>query len=169
MSPLNSEAKSPELASPQLDSPSTSFPSWKIKLLYDGECPLCVREVNFLQRRDAGRGLVAFVDIADDDYDPEVNGGIDFATAMGRIHAVLPDGSVIKNVEVFRQVYEVLGMGWIYALTKLPIIGAIADWLYGIWADYRLALTGRPNLETILVDRQNRLNCQTEGRCQRPE
>ena len=30
--------------------------SWQIKLLYDSECPLCMREVNFLQRRDAGRG-----------------------------------------------------------------------------------------------------------------
>ncbi len=84
--------------------------SWRIKLLYDGECPLCLREVNFLQKRDAGRGLVAFVDIADESYKPEDNGNIDFATAMGRIHAVLPDGTVVKNVEVFRRVYEALGM-----------------------------------------------------------
>ncbi|HEY9622890.1 MAG TPA: DUF393 domain-containing protein, partial [Crinalium sp.] len=87
--------------------------SWKIKLLYDGQCPLCVREVNFLKKRDAGRGLVAFVDIADDGYTPDAHGGVDFETAMGRIHAVLPDGTVIKNVEVFRRVYEILGMGWI--------------------------------------------------------
>ncbi|MEO0407798.1 MAG: DCC1-like thiol-disulfide oxidoreductase family protein, partial [Cyanobacteria bacterium P01_A01_bin.135] len=48
--------------------------SWRIKLLYDGECPLCLREVNFLKKRDAGRGRVAFVDIADPDYDPAENG-----------------------------------------------------------------------------------------------
>ena len=144
-----------------------SSPSWKIKLLYDGKCPLCVREVNFLQKRDAGRNLVAFVDIADDDYNPEENGGVDFETAMGRIHAVLPDGTVIKNVEVFRRVYEALGMGWVYAITKLPIIGAIANFIYGIWAEWRLALTGRPNLETIIRERQQRLECstETEGRC----
>lgn len=145
-----------------LDRPS---PSWKIKLLYDGECPLCVREVNFLQKRDALRGLVAFVDIADDDYNPEENAGIDFETAMGRIHGILPDGTVIKNVEVFRRVYEVLGMGWVYAVTKLPIVGAIANFIYGIWADWRLALTGRPNLETIIQERQQRLKGKTEGRC----
>lgn len=144
---------------------SPSSPSWKIKLLYDGECPLCVREVNFLQKRDANRGLVAFVDIADDEYNPEENGGVDFETAMGRIHGVLPDGTVIKNVEVFRRVYEILGMGWVYAITKLPIIGAIANFIYGIWADWRLALTGRPNLETIIQDRQQRLECSTEERC----
>ena len=88
-------------------------PSWKIKLLYDGECPLCVREVNFLTKRDAGRGLVAFVDIAADDYKSEANGGVDYETAMGRIHAVLPDGTLVKNIEVFRRVYETLGMGWV--------------------------------------------------------
>jgi len=32
---------------------------------------LCLR-VNFLQKRDAGRGLVAFVDVPDDNYTPEI-------------------------------------------------------------------------------------------------
>ncbi|MEP0751075.1 DUF393 domain-containing protein [Trichocoleus sp. Lan] len=146
-------------------SPQSSSPSWQIELLYDGECPLCVREVNFLRRRDAGRGLVAFVDIAGDRYTPEAHGGVDFETAMGRIHAVLPDGTVVKNVEVFRRVYEILGMGWIYAATKLPIIGSIVDRLYEIWADWRLALTGRPDLATIVSNRQKRIECETQGRC----
>ncbi|BAZ04471.1 thiol-disulfide oxidoreductase DCC family protein [Calothrix sp. NIES-3974] len=146
-------------------STAVSKPSWQIKLLYDSECPLCLREVNFLRKRDAGRGLVAFVDIADLNYDPQMHGGVDFATAMGRIHAILPDGTVIKNVEVFRRVYEVLGMGWVYAITKLPIIGAVADFLYGIWADLRLKLTGRPDLATIIQRRQQSLDCVDTGRC----
>lgn len=146
----------------------TTAPSsnWRIKLLYDGECPLCLREVDFLKKRDADRGLVAFVDIADQDYSPEENGGVDFETAMGRIHAVLPDGTVIQNVEVFRRVYEILGMGWIYAITKLPIIGALVDRIYDIWANWRLRLTGRPTLAEIVADRQKRIECKTEGRCQ---
>nr|WP_277882224.1 DUF393 domain-containing protein [Oculatella sp. FACHB-28] len=137
--------------------------------MYDGECPLCLREVNFLQKRDAGRGRVAFVDIAADDYAPEANGGVDFETAMGRIHAVLPDGTVIKNVEVFRRVYEVLGIGWIYAVTKLPIVGHLVDWLYEIWADKRLTLTGRADLATLVADRQKRLECNTQERCRLPD
>jgi predicted DCC family thiol-disulfide oxidoreductase YuxK len=145
----------------------TNQTSWRIKLLYDGECPLCVREVNFLKRRDAGRGLVAFVDIADIDYNPEANAGIDFETAMGRIHAILPDGSIIKNVEVFRRIYETLGMGWIYAITKLPIIGFIADKLYAIWADFRLSLTGREDLSTIIAKRQEQysVDAENQSRC----
>jgi predicted DCC family thiol-disulfide oxidoreductase YuxK len=140
-------------------------PSWQIELLYDGQCPLCVREVNFLQKRDAGRGLVAFVDIADDRYNPEAHGGIDYETAMGRIHAVLADGTVVKNVEVFRRIYEILGMGWVYAVTKLPVVGAIANWLYSIWADWRLPLTGRPDLATVMGDRTKRLECDNPSRC----
>ncbi|MEL6457065.1 MAG: DUF393 domain-containing protein [Cyanobacteria bacterium J06621_15] len=140
--------------------------SWEIKLLYDGECPLCLREVNFLQKKDAGRGKVAFVDIAADDYNPEENAGIDFETAMGRIHGILPDGTVIKNVEVFRRVYEALGMGWVYAITKLPVLGALANFIYGIWADLRLKLTGRPDLQTVIKQRQERIGCNDESRCQ---
>ena len=161
MRPVNNQLdKSVELS----QSPY-SLQLWQIELLYDGECPLCLREVNFLKKRDAGRGLVAFVDIANDNYTPEEHGGVDFETAMGRIHAVLPDGTVIKNMEVFRRVYEILGMGWVYAATKWPVIGPVIDILYGIWADWRLALTGRPNLASIVALRQQRLETKSQGRC----
>lgn len=140
---------------------------WQIKLLYDGDCPLCLREVNFLQKQDAGRGLIAFEDIAADEYDPTENAGINYELAMGRIHAIKADGTVIKNVEVFRQVYEVLGIGWIYAATRWPVIGSIVDQLYGLWADWRLKLTGRPDLKTIVAEREQRLTrtCST-NHCQ---
>ena len=143
---------------------STTKPDWKIKLLYDGECPLCVREVNFLQKKDAGRGIINFVDIADSNYDPQQNAGIDFETAMGRIHAITSDGNIIKNVEVFRRVYEELGMGWIYAVTKLPIIGQVADLLYNVWADWRLKLTGRPSLTEIVADKKQNQS-ESSDRC----
>lgn len=145
---------------------TTTDANWKIKLLYDGDCPLCLREVNFLQHKDAGRGLVKFVDIADDDYDPAENGGIDFATAMGRIHAVKADGTIIKNVEVFRQIYSALGIGWIYAPTRWPILGPVVDKIYDVWADWRLKVTGRPSLKTLVAQRQARLSgCEDAAQC----
>ncbi|NJL47419.1 MAG: DUF393 domain-containing protein [Leptolyngbyaceae cyanobacterium SM2_5_2] len=139
---------------------------WAINLLYDGDCPLCVREVNFLRQKDNGRGRVKFTDIADDSYTADQNGGVDYATAMGRIHAVLADGTVIKNVEVFQQVYQVLGIGWIYAPTGWPLVGPLVDWLYGLWANWRLAVTGRPSLKTILAERAERLGEGCSDRCQ---
>lgn len=138
---------------------------WKINLLYDGDCPLCVREVNFLQKKDAGRGLVKFTDIADLDYSPEANGGIDFETAMGRIHAVRADGTIVKNVAVFREVYDVLGIGWLYAPTKWPVLGPVVDKLYDLWADWRLKMTGRPPLAQVIAERQAKLEGISKGRC----
>ena len=138
--------------------------NWKIKLLYDGECPLCLREVNFLLKKDAGRGIIKFVDIADKNYSAAENSGIDYETAMGRIHAITANGEIITNVEVFRRVYEELGMGWIYAVTKLPLLGAVADIMYSSWADWRLKLTGRPELSEIAANKKQNLDTNS-GRC----
>ena len=149
----------PQNLSPQPASFQTSASAlaWKIKLLYDGQCPLCLREVNFLQKRDAGRGLVNFVDIADLDYSPDKNGGVTFEEAMGRIHGVRPDGTIVRDVAVFREVYEALGMGWIYAVTRWPIAGTVANQLYKLWAGLRLRLTGRPSLEQVIAERDESL------------
>jgi len=125
-----------------------------IQLLYDGECPLCLREVNFLKSKDAGRGIVAFVDIADPAYDPAQSGGIDYETAMKRIHAVLPDGRIVENMAVFRQVYAALGMGWIYAWSDWPVLGSLIDAAYGVWARWRLKMTGRQDLAELVAARQ---------------
>ncbi len=157
---------------------SSNHSSWKINLLYDGDCPLCLREVSFLRKKDAGRGLVKFTDIADLSYDPAQNGGIDFETAMGRIHAVRADGTVVKNVAVFQEVYSALGIGWMYAPTRWPVIGSWVNKIYDLWADKRLAMTGRPNLHVIMADRQQKIEqkarpstgsemaCENLGRCQ---
>lgn len=150
---------------PSPDPGVPQYPPWKIKLLYDGQCPLCLREVNFLQKQDGGRGLVVFVDIAEDDYRPEENGGVDFEAAMGRIHAVRADGVVIRNIEVFRQIYDVLGIGWIYAATRWPLVGPLVDGLYALWANWRLRLTGRPDLKALLAAREQRLARLPKGRC----
>jgi len=147
------------------DESELASPGWKIKLLYDGECPLCVKEVNFLTKKDGGRGIIKFIDIASLDYDPQDHGGVDFETAMGRIHGILADGTVIKNVEVFRQAYESLGMGWIYGITKIRFVGAIANWLYGIFADWRLKITGRPDIKNIITERQKKLSSLNSSRC----
>lgn len=112
-----------------------------------------MREVNFLKKKDADRGLVSFVDIADPAYDPEANAGLDYATAMGRIHAIEADGTVVQDVRVFRRVYEELGMGWVYAATKVPAVEAVANQVYGVWARARLALTGRGSMEEVMAAR----------------
>jgi len=151
--------------STESNKPTANSDNWKVNLLYDGDCPLCLREVNFLRKKDAGRGIVKFTDIADLNYRAEDNGGVDFETAMGRIHAVLADGTVVKNVEVFQQTYDALGIGWIYAVTKWPVIGPIVNKVYDLWADKRLVVTGRPSLAEVVAERNEKIACDLEGRC----
>lgn len=129
-----------------------------IQLLYDGDCPLCLREVNFLRTKNADRDVVAFMDIADPNY----SGPVDYATAMEQIHAIMPDGRIISGVAVFREIYSALDMGWVYAITRLPGLNWLAERVYGLWAAYRLKLTGRPDLATLIAERQ----C-SEGTCRR--
>jgi len=160
---VSSEATRPAQSS------ARNEPTWTVNLLYDGDCPLCLREVNFLTKKDAGRGIVKFTDIADLNYRAEDNGGVDFETAMGRIHAVMADGTVIKNVEVFQKVYEALGIGWMYAPTKWPVIGPLINKLYDLWADKRLAMTGRSSLTEVMTERQQKLACLDETRCRLDE
>lgn len=124
-----------------------------LTVLYDGGCPLCLREVNGLKRRDCARHgdqpRLAFVDINRADYNPEAHAGISYAEAMGRIHALTADGEVLRDVEVFRRAYALVGLGWLYAPTQWPLVRQLADLAYGLWAAARLRLTGRPNLETL--------------------
>ncbi len=119
-----------------------------LTVLYDGACPLCLREVKFLKRRDR-LGRLAFVDIDHDAYDPGQWKGISYREAMARIHAIRADGEVIQDVAVFREAYHCVGLGWIYAPTAWPWVGVFIDQIYRIWAAQRLRLTGRPDLERL--------------------
>ena len=75
--------------------------------------------------------------------------GITYMQAMERIHAIESDGSVIKDIKVFQEAYKLIGLGWIYAPTKLPIMDSLTLLIYVLWAKYRLKLTGRPSIEEI--------------------
>lgn len=130
---------------------------WKIKMLYDGECPLCMREVNMLRERSKSYGDgIKFVDVCADDYAPEENSNIDFETAMGRIHAIRQDGEILTNIGAFRALYEEVGLGWVYAITYYQPWASILDSVYAFWAKYRLPITGRPPLAEVLERRRQR-------------
>ncbi len=113
----------------------------RLTLFYDGACPLCLREVNFLKRRDR-HSRILFLDIAAPDFRAEDH-GFTYAALMERIYARLPDGSTITGVEVFRQLYRRVGFSWLIPLTRLFGVRHVLDFFYEVWAKNRLRLTGR--------------------------
>ncbi|MEB3242950.1 MAG: DUF393 domain-containing protein [Cyanobacteriota bacterium] len=127
-------------------------------ILYDGACPLCRREVSFLERRDrrcnGDHPKLAFVDIDAPAYDPRAWQGVSYREAMGRIHGVDADGAVWRDLPVFRRAYGLVGLGWVYAPTTWPLIGSVAAAAYGLWARLRFVLTGRPGLDQLCANRE---------------
>ena len=77
---------------------------------------------------------------------------------MERIHALEIDGSVIKDIEVFQEAYDLIGLGWIYAPTKLPILDKFIEFFYDLWAKNRLKLTFRPSIEKLCSERDCKLS-----------
>src|SRR4051812_9569840 len=116
---------------------------WDVKLLYDGECPLCVREVQllaFLNRTFHGR--LALEDIAQPGFDASQYGRT-FAALMGHIHAALPDGTLVTGMEAFRRCYAAVGLGALLAPTGWPLLRPLFDRAYSWFARNRLRITGR--------------------------
>ncbi|KAG2569605.1 uncharacterized protein At5g50100, chloroplastic-like isoform X1 [Panicum virgatum] len=142
-----------------------SSKNWRIKMLYDGDCPLCMREVNMLKERNKSYGAIKFVDISSKDYSPDDNQGLDYETAMGRIHAILSDGTIVTDVEAFRRLYEEVRLGWVYAVTKYEPVATMANAVYGVWAKYRMQITGRPPLEEIMASRKAAGECKDDKVC----
>lgn len=112
-----------------------------VEVFFDGLCPLCRREMAMLRRRDR-RGRIRFVDIADASFDPGTL-GVTREVLMSRIHARLPDGTIIDGVEVFRRLYAAVGFPRLVALSRLPGVAQLLDLAYRWFAKRRLWLTGR--------------------------
>lgn len=112
--------------------------TWRFKLLYDGECPFCRREVQWLQRRDR-QGRLTFEDITSPGFDP-ARYHTTRQALLGVIHGVFPDGRMVRKVEALRQAYRAVGLGWLLAPTGWPMLRGVADALYTIFARYRVPI-----------------------------
>ena len=120
------------------------------EVFYDGDCPLCLREINMLSRLDR-RSRLKFTDIAAPSFDAVATTGRSWQELMDEIHGRLPDGTMVTGVEVFRQLYGAVGLGFVLAPTRWPLIGRLADAAYTQFARNRLKLTGRCTDETCAL------------------
>jgi predicted DCC family thiol-disulfide oxidoreductase YuxK len=114
-------------------------PSFEV--FFDGDCPLCRREIAFLARRDRHQRL-SFTNIADPAFDAAAH-GLTRAEFMAQIRGRVPGGELIAGVEVFRQLYSAVGFGWLVRVTRMPGIAWLLDRGYAWFARNRLRLTRR--------------------------
>lgn len=113
----------------------------QIEVFFDGDCPLCKREMGLMQKLDKRR-QIRFTDIAEPGFQAG-SYGLTFDDFMAKIRGRLPDGTMIQGVEVFRRLYAALGWRWLASLSRLPVVSHGLDFGYRIFARNRLRLTGR--------------------------
>jgi len=115
-----------------------------LKLLYDGECPLCKREICMLQKKDS-QTKINFIDISSEEFSPSENNNIDYDTAMSQIHAIDGKGNFLVGISAFAAVYASCQLLVISTLMRIPFIKIFLKPLYELFAKKRLWLTGRMN------------------------
>ena len=125
-----------------------------VVVLDDGECPLCMHEINWLRKRNHARGDVrmTFTDISLPGYDPAHNAGVSYEEGMKVMH-VIKGGQIFSGVESFQIMYEAVGLGWVVKSLRIPAAKRVADRIYNVWARLRLPMSGRPSLEVLLERR----------------
>lgn len=126
-------------------------------LFYDADCPVCSLEMDHLRERNHA-GRLAFVDIGAPGFDPSPYGAT-LAEMNAEIHALLPDGSVLRGVPVLRLAYDAVGLGWMMGFTGwTPWRGAF-DAAYRVFARHRLPIsrTAAPLIRGLRALRARRM------------
>lgn len=114
------------------------IPAWQFRIFYDGDCPLCMREMRAMMRRPCAAQL-DFVNTAKPEFDPAEFGISSDPNRL--IHGMLPDGTIVQGMEVFRNAYSVLGLGWLIAPTGWPFLKPVFDFAYAVFARHRMRIS----------------------------
>lgn len=113
-----------------------------LRLLYDGECPICKKEICILKKNE-NQNKITFIDIASKDFLPNENHNIDYKTAMSQIHAIDAKGNLLVGIPAFAAVYARCQMLVLSTFMRIPFIEFILKPLYKLFAKQRLWITGR--------------------------
>jgi predicted DCC family thiol-disulfide oxidoreductase YuxK len=109
---------------------------YEMKFLYDGLCPFCRDEMMRLKRWDT-EGRLEFEDINRPGFDAAVYGTTPLKLRVA-VHAVTPDGQVLKGMDAIRRGYAAVGRGWIFAPTGWTMLRPMFDRMYLSFARNRI-------------------------------
>lgn len=104
------------------------------EVFYDGQCPLCKREIDMIRRKD-NRSCLKLTDIAAPDF--QLVEGKDLHELMREIHGRDANGEFVTGVNVFREIYSRLGFGWLVKVSRFVILRHALDVGYCMFAYLR--------------------------------
>lgn len=98
------------------------------KVMFDGACPLCRREIAVYQKLQATEEI-AWVDVSTCDFQPPA--GMTKAQLLQRFHLITPDGQILSGAQAFVFVWNRLpGWRWLGLLSRLPGMLFLMEWVY---------------------------------------
>lgn len=134
---------------PNSPPPSPTTPaSWPLTLYYDGQCPLCLREIQMFSKRNQSARL-HLADISSTDTQPLP--GLTREQMLDCLHARFNDGYIVSGIDATYWSYSAVGLGWL--VRPLTWRWARPFWQWG----YRQFCRVRPLLSKIVpmpTDRQ---------------
>ena len=116
-------------------------PAPELTLYYDGKCPLCVAEVEFLQSRNS-TGQLAFVDITQAGF-AAAGHNISCEAAMAQIHGRTADGQVLVGVPVFAAAYKLARLPMLAWLLSRRWLMPVLQPAYVLFAKHRQTISRR--------------------------
>ena len=118
-------------------------PHWPLTLYFDGECPLCAREINLLRKR-ASADRLNLVDISMDDFQVETTGHSK-QTLQDRLHAQFADGQWVTGLDATLWSWRAAGLDrWAVPLTW-PALRPLLELGYRLFCQLRPHLTWLPH------------------------
>lgn len=99
-------------------------------VIYNGDCPICAREIGVYRARVGAGGALRFVDLHDADLAAL---GLTPDDAARRLHLV-EDGRLLSGVDAFLALWRgTPGFGWMARIVAAPVVrpiaGATYEWL----------------------------------------
>lgn len=118
----------------------SNTPENSVTVYYDGDCPLCLREIGFYRRR-RGAHNINWEDVS-------ASGGerceLETCDLLARFHVRSADGTLYSGARAFAEMWIALpAFRWVGLIAKTPPL------VWGLEALYRAFLMVRPALQNL--------------------
>ena len=101
----------------------------RLKVFFDGSCPLCRREIKFYQRL-TGSINCHWIDASTMNAD-EMPSSFTREGLLNRFHVEHPTEGLLSGALAFGMLWrEVFGWRWIYTIVKIPIVTLVCELVY---------------------------------------
>lgn len=116
---------------------------WPLTLYFDGECPLCAREIKILRRRAIETRLL-LVDISRDDFDAKAL-GFTLEHMQSSLHAHFADGHWVTGLDATLWSWRAAGLGFWAAPLASRTMRPLLELGYRLFCRFRPHLAWLPH------------------------